>query len=48
MQALRNVRAGEPIYVRMGYREITRFPWFVLMPASSEGPSARYPAPDPQ
>jgi GNAT superfamily N-acetyltransferase len=23
---------GEPIYLRMGYREITRYPWYVLMP----------------
>lgn len=23
---------GEPIYRRMGYREITRYPWYVLMP----------------
>lgn len=27
---------GEPIYRRMGYREITRYPWFVLMPKSRE------------
>jgi len=23
---------GEPIYLRMGYREITRYPWYVVMP----------------
>jgi len=23
---------GEPIYRRMGYREITRYPWFTVMP----------------
>ncbi|MBI5506462.1 MAG: GNAT family N-acetyltransferase [Deltaproteobacteria bacterium] len=23
---------GEPIYRRMGYREITRYPWYVVMP----------------
>jgi ribosomal protein S18 acetylase RimI-like enzyme len=23
---------GEPIYLRMGYREITRYPWFVEIP----------------
>ena len=23
---------GEPIYRRMGYREITRYPWYVLLP----------------
>jgi ribosomal protein S18 acetylase RimI-like enzyme len=24
---------GAPIYLRMGYREITRYPWYVLMPS---------------
>ena len=23
---------GEPIYRRMGYREVTRYPWYVVMP----------------
>lgn len=23
---------GEPIYLRLGYREITRYPWYVVMP----------------
>lgn len=23
---------GEPIYLRMGYREVTRYPWHVVMP----------------
>ena len=23
---------GEPIYLKMGYREITRYPWFVEIP----------------
>ena len=23
---------GEPIYLRMGYRKITRYPWYVVMP----------------
>jgi ribosomal protein S18 acetylase RimI-like enzyme len=23
---------GEPVYRRMGYREITRYPWYVVMP----------------
>lgn len=23
---------GEPIYTRMGYREITRYPWYLIMP----------------
>ena len=26
---------GEPIYLRMGYREITRYRWFVKGPAAS-------------
>jgi predicted acetyltransferase len=23
---------GEPIYRRMGYREITRYPWYTIIP----------------
>jgi hypothetical protein len=23
---------GEPIYLKMGYREVTRYPWFVEIP----------------
>lgn len=28
-------KMGEPIYARMGYREITTYPWFLVMPQAS-------------
>lgn len=28
-------KMGEPIYARMGYREITTYPWFIVLPQSA-------------
>lgn len=30
--ALQASAMGEPVYLRMGYREVTRYPWYVEMP----------------